>query len=229
MIEPRTFDPIWEEKYQGGHQQKYPWDMVVSFVYRYAPKNSKPSKIKILEVGCGTGSNLWFAAREGFRVAGIDASQSAIEHVKDRFDREDLDGDLRVGDFTQLPFNSNNYDLVIDRSAIVCCGFKAAKRVVGEVHRVLKRNGKFLFNPYSKKHSSALSGENGPDGLVYNISSGTLVDCGQICFYDRKNIDRLFQNGWKILNKRHLEIVEAIENRQQIHAEWRVVAEKVGN
>ncbi len=229
MIESRTFDPIWEKKYQNGHCQKYPWDVVVSFVYRYAPKNLKQSEVKILEVGCGTSSNLWFAAREGFQVTGIDASESAIKYAMHRFEEEGLNCDLRVGDFTQLPFDSDTYDLVFDREAITCCGLSAAKFVINEIYRVLKQNGKFLFNPYSNKHSSALSGENGPDGLVYNISSGTLVDCGQLCFYDRENIDNLFQNGWKILKKQHLEQVEEIENKQQIHAEWRVVAEKVGN
>jgi ubiquinone/menaquinone biosynthesis C-methylase UbiE len=229
MIEPGTFDPIWEQKYQDGHHQKYPWDMVVSFVYRYAPKNVDPREIKILEVGCGTGSNLWFAAREGFNVAGIDASQSAIEYARNRFDKEGLDGDLRVGDFTKLPFSSDNYDLVIDRGGIVCCGLTAAKQVISEVYRVLKPHGKFLFNPYSHKHTSAFSGENGPDGLVYNISSGTLVNCGQLCFYDRENISDLLQNGWKFLSIQHFEFVEQIKRQHQIHAEWRVVAEKVVN
>jgi ubiquinone/menaquinone biosynthesis C-methylase UbiE len=229
MIESRTFDPIWEKKYQSGHQQKYPWDMVVSFVYRYAPKNSERSEINILEVGCGTGSNLWFAAREGFKVAGIDASQSAIESARNRFNNEGLDGDLRVGDFTNLPFNSDNYDLVIDRGAIVCCGLSDARQVIYEIYRVLKPRGKFLFNPYSNKHTSAFSGENGPDGLVYNISSGTLANCGQLCFYDRKNISDLLQNGWKLLSIQHVKLVEQINKQQEIHAEWRVIAEKVGN
>jgi ubiquinone/menaquinone biosynthesis C-methylase UbiE len=229
MIETRTFDPIWEQKYNNGHSQKYPWDIVVSFIYRYAPKNLEPSKVKILEVGCGTGSNLWFAAKEGFQVTGIDASYSAIEYAMERFEEERLNGDLRVGDFTQLPFKTKNYDLVIDRCAIACCGRSAAKLVIDEVYRVLKTKGKFLFNPYSDKHSSALSGENGPDGLVNNISSGTLVDCGQICFYDRENITHLFQNGWQVLNIQHLDLVEQINSQQQIHAEWRVVAEKAGD
>ena len=183
MIKARTFDPIWEEKYRNGHHEKYPWDTVVSFVFRHAPKNLKPNEIKILEVGCGTGSNLWFAAREGFRVSGIDASQSAIEYARDRFNKEGLDGELKVGDFTKLPFNSDNYDLVIDRAAIACCSLTAAEHVICEIYRVLKTNGKFLFNPYSTKHTSALSGEKGSDGLIYNITSGTLINCGQLCFY----------------------------------------------
>lgn len=72
---PRSFDPIWGEKYAHGHAQQYPWDVVASFCM---PGCTKSEQISSLEVGCGTGSNLWFAAREGFLVAGAEASKSAI-------------------------------------------------------------------------------------------------------------------------------------------------------
>ena len=34
----KTFDQIWEKKYIKGHSQLYPWDIVVSFVYRNIPQ-----------------------------------------------------------------------------------------------------------------------------------------------------------------------------------------------
>ena len=37
---------------------------------------------RILEVGCGMGNNLWFAAREGCRVSGLDAVESAIRFAR---------------------------------------------------------------------------------------------------------------------------------------------------
>ena len=30
-----SFDPIWEEKYGNGHNEKAPWDQVVSFIFRF--------------------------------------------------------------------------------------------------------------------------------------------------------------------------------------------------
>ena len=92
-------DPAWEEAIysQGRHLNRYPFDAVVSFVYRYRPKVRAPQQIRILEVGCGAGNNLWFAAREGFDVAGIDGSDSAVDHARRRFEQEGLNGDLRVG------------------------------------------------------------------------------------------------------------------------------------
>lgn len=227
MIEAQTFDPIWEEKYSQGHSQRYPWDTVVSFVFRHYPRHKQRLEVKILEVGCGTGSNLWFAAREGFQVAGIDASKSAIAYAQKRFAEEGLTGDLRVSDFTALPFESDFFDLVIDRGAITCCGLSAAKQVVNEVKRVLQVGGKFLCNPYSDHHSSYVSGQKGADGLTLNISAGTLVETGQICFFGRREVEALFATGWKLLSIQHQQIVEQIQPQYTVHAEWLVIAQKV--
>ena len=223
----RSFDPIWEEKYASGHSQKYPWDMVVTFVYRNRPQHKPPQETHILEVGCGTASNLWFAAREGFKVAGIDASVSAIAEARRRFQKDGLQGQLEVGDFTSLPFNNDTFDLVIDRASLTCCGFSSAKKSVSEIRRVLKTGGRFFFNPYSSNHSSFASGYPGDDGLTIGIDAGTLVGAGQICFYDRREIYNLFADGWKILSIQHAELSEEKDPSRSIHADWRVIAEKV--
>ena len=82
-IEP--FDAIWERLYQAGgrHRNRYPFDSVVQFVFRHRPKDVPVNEVRILEVGCGAGNNLWFAALEGFQVTGIDASETAIDLVFD--------------------------------------------------------------------------------------------------------------------------------------------------
>ncbi len=227
MIKAQTFDPIWEEKYSQGHSERYPWDMVVSFVFRHYPRYKQRHEVKILEVGCGTGSNLWFAAREGFQVAGIDASKSAIAYAQKHLAEEGLTGDLQVSDFTMLPFESDCFDLVIDRGAITCCGLSAAKQVVDEVRRVLQVGGKFLCNPYGDRHSSYVSGQPGADGLTFDISAGTLVGVGQICFYGRREVEALFVQGWKLLSVQHMEIVEEISPQYTVHSEWRAIAEKI--
>jgi SAM-dependent methyltransferase len=225
----QTFDLIWEDAIYGQGQKisRYPFDIVVTFVYRNYPRHKPRHDVRILEVGCGSGNNLWFAAREGFRVAGIDGSPSAIAYAQKRFAEESLTGDLRVGDFTQLPFESNAFDLVIDRGSITCCGLSAAKKAVDEVRRVLEKGGKFLCNPYSDHHSSNVSGHPGPDGVTLDIADGTLVGVGQICFYGRREVEGLFEQGWKLLSVQHLEIFEASQPQYLVHAEWRVIAEKI--
>lgn len=229
-MECRTFDPFWEDaRKQGSQICRYPFDHVVSFVHRNAPGTKQREEIRILEIGFGTGNNLWFAAREGFSVAGIEGSPTAAEYARKRFQEDGLDGDLRLGDFTQpLPFKSRNFDLAVDRCSITCAGHSAGKATILEVKRVLRIGGRFLFNPYSKRHSSYSLGRPGPDGLSRDITGGALAHTGQICFYDRSDVMSVFGAGWRLLSLQHLEVVdEQQKTDQSIQAEWHVVAERV--
>jgi SAM-dependent methyltransferase len=221
-----SIDPIWEQKYSQGYATRYPWDFVVTFLFTHRPSALDVESTAVLEVGCGTGGNLWCAAREGFKVAGIDASPSAVAYGVNRFSEEGLDGDLRVGDFTDLPFGDRQFDLAIDRAAITCCGFEDAERAVGEVWRTLKPGGKFLFNVYSDHHSSCAEGQSGPGGVKLNISGGNLVGEGQIRFYSKGDLERIFAVGWALVSVDHMELSQRLQASYLQHAEWRVVAQK---
>ena len=225
--QPVTIDSIWEEKYASGHAENYPWDIVVSFVFRNAPRDRPRKEIRILEVGFGTGPNLWFAAREGFAVAGVEASASAVEFARKRFANDELTGDLRVGDFTQLPFENDSFDLAIDRGSLVCTGRLSQKKAVSEIHRCLRRGGRFLHNAYGDSHSSFRAGESGQDGLVFNITGGTLVGVGQLHFTSRAEINERFCAGWRLMQVQRREWSEMLSVSGDIHSEWVVIAEKI--
>lgn len=46
-------------------------------------------EVKVLEVGCGTGANLWMMAKEGLQVYGLDSGKTAIDlaeiHLQDKW------------------------------------------------------------------------------------------------------------------------------------------------
>jgi SAM-dependent methyltransferase len=219
-----TFDPVWAAMQAAGtHLSRYPWDSVVSFLFRHAPADRPRSEVRVLEVGCGGGPNLWFAAREGFSVAGIDGSEPAIAYARERFAAEGLEGDFRVGDFTELPFEDASFDLVIDRAAITCAGRKAGRRAIAEARRVLVDGGRFLFIPYGDRHSSARSGVPGPDGVTLGIGWGSLVGVGQICFYTRADVMRTFAEGWTLES---VELVDLVGPQGGVHEEWHAIARK---
>lgn len=228
MATETTFDPIWNEIYgQGRQANRYPWDAVVSFVYHFAPTERDRGHVKILEMGCGAGNNLWFASREGFSVTGIDASEPAIAMAKKRFEEDGLTGEFKVADFTSLPLEDDSFDLAIDRAAITNCGYNAGAVAIGEVKRVLKPSGVFLFSPYAAGHSSQTTGRPGPDGVVLDISGGNLVGVGQICFYDESQLRSTFAQGWKLVSMRQLTAVDKVAKSHGTSSEWHVVAQKL--
>jgi SAM-dependent methyltransferase len=213
----------WETRYGAGHLQRYPWDMVVSFVFQSAPPDRPRKDVSILEVGFGTGANLLFAAREGFRVAGIERSRTAVKVARERFAAEGLAGELQEGSFTALPFADAAFDLIVDRASLTCAELSDIRLAIGEIHRVAKPGARFLFNPYADSHSS-LEGHM-PAGSA-PIAKGTLAGVDRITFLSRSDVIGLFQQGWRIASMKRLEIVEMQSAGRDLHAEWRVIAVK---
>lgn len=226
MTRQPAADPIWEQKYSAGHLQRYPWDCIVSFVFRHAPRDRPHQEVSILEVGCGTGSNLWFMAREGFQATGIDASPSAIAVARARLAAASPPVSLHVGNFTKLPLPDQQFDLAVDRGSLTCVDQVLARQAIRELSRVLKPGGLLFFNPYSAMHGSRLSGEPAGQGLVTHINAGTLVGCGQICFYSKHEVLDVLGEDFEVLSCRHLQEGDPDGPAEEIHAEWRVIARK---
>lgn len=220
-------DPIWEEKYQQGAGCTYPWDVIVTFVFRYAPRDRERAEVKILELGCATGCNLLFAAREGFSVSGIEGSQAAVKAAKQRFVDEGLVAELVAGDFSELPFDDAEFDLVFDRGALTCVGTEHLRQTVAQVKRVLKPGGHFFFNPYCDSHSSYRAGVQVDDGLTDNITGGAVANFGAVRFSSRRDIDDILKEGWSLESVERLELTDMLAPNGDIHAEWRVVAERI--
>ncbi|MEX0955332.1 MAG: class I SAM-dependent methyltransferase [Rhizobiaceae bacterium] len=216
----------WEDTYRNGHRQSYPWDVVVSFVFRNAPSDRPRDQIRILEVGCGTGSNLWFAAREGLSVSGIELSSDAIRMAEDRFAAEGLIGDFRIGSFDSLPFADEDFDLVVDRAALTCADRSTISRAVREIGRVTRPGGRFFMNCYADDHTSAGATSGDGSGTVVDVETGSLAGLDRITFFSRDQLLELLDEKWSIESLSKLELRETIEHVDSIHTEWRVVARR---
>lgn len=223
MSDERTH-ALWEGKYQAGHRERYPWDVVVSFLFRHAPSRPR-ADVHVLEVGFGTANNLWCAAREGFAVSGVEHSATAVDMALARFADERLVGDLRCGDFTALPFASDRFELAIDRAAITCASSADAARAVHELRRVLRPGGRLLSCLYSSRCTSAASGTLHADGRRHDISVGSLTGVGPLRFYKEEDVRQLFA-GWTVHQLQHVERRDVVAAEPVVHAEWVVIAEK---
>jgi ubiquinone/menaquinone biosynthesis C-methylase UbiE len=103
---------------------------------------------RVLEVGCGLGTDLVQFARGGAIVTGIDLSSTSIELVKKRFALYGLSVDARTADAEHLPFDENSFDLVY--SFGVLHHTPNTQKALDEVYRVLKPGGECTIMLYHK-------------------------------------------------------------------------------
>jgi len=98
---------------------------------------------RVLDLGCGTGVHARELTKRGAIVTGIDNSEPSLALA--RLDSPDLT--FVFGDVEKLPFKNSSFDVLL--SAMVLGHLPRWDRVLGEVHRVLKRKGIFVFSSYN--------------------------------------------------------------------------------
>lgn len=103
---------------------------------------------RVLEVGCGAGTDLVRFARGGAIVTGVDAAASAIELARSNFAQHGLAADLRVAGGEALPFADEAFDLVYAHGVVQYAADDRA--LVAEAHRVLKQDGLAIFQVYNR-------------------------------------------------------------------------------
>ncbi len=131
-------------------QRKYPNEPMLRFL------STLPRGGKVLEIGCGSGANLWAIAKEGFDADGFDISPTAIALCHQTLDSHSVNACVWKGDFHERQNCTVKYDAIID---VQCLQHTDRKEVViAEVRRLLKRDGKF-FSYHLTEGSSVLFGE----------------------------------------------------------------------
>src|SRR5512137_250915 len=101
---------------------------------------------RLLEIGCGLGTDLLQFARAGALVTGVDLTPASVELVRKRFALEGVPGEAQVADAEHLPFEDNTFDVVY--SFGVLHHTPNTQQAIHEVHRVLKPGGRIIIMLY---------------------------------------------------------------------------------
>jgi SAM-dependent methyltransferase len=103
---------------------------------------------RVLDVGCGAGTDLARFAKGGAIVTGVDLSESAIALARQNFDQQGLQADLREADGEHLPFDDDTFDLVYAHGVVQYTADPQA--LVHECRRVLKPGAEAVFQVYNR-------------------------------------------------------------------------------
>jgi len=102
----------------------------------------------LLEIGCGAGIDLVRFAKNGARVTGVDLSDVAIDLARKNFELNGLQGDFRVMDGEALTFDEGSFDVVFAHGVLQYT--HDIRRMIGEIHRVLRPGGEAIMMVYNR-------------------------------------------------------------------------------
>lgn len=103
---------------------------------------------RILEIGFGTGRNLAHYPASVTRIEAIDPDRDLDRVSLPRIRRARIAVDFHHLDAEHLPFAAESFDTVV--STMTLCSIPDAVHALGEIRRVLKPGGRFLFLEHGK-------------------------------------------------------------------------------
>lgn len=182
------------------------WDTPSEDVYYLLFRWKKLGKTRLLDLGCGKGRHALFFAKEGFEVYALDISESGINILKEKAQKENLKIFTSVSDMHSLPYEDKFFDCVLSYHAIYHTNREGLRKVISEVYRVLKTDGEFYVT-FNSKYSKSF---NNPDNIV--LEDGTVIkregiEAGIPHYYLAKEDIFSFMKDFEILNLKYIEEV----------------------
>ncbi len=169
-------------------QRAYPNESLIQFLaskYFIRPMAERKA-IRMLEVGCGSGANLWMMAKEGFDTYGIDSSRKGIKlarnHLKEKWG---VSATLDLGSFTELPYAKSHFHAVVDVVSLQHLNLADSAIALAEIVRVLKPDGAFFSYRLSDHSVMYETGRRIDSATLENISDTRmpLANNGPISFW----------------------------------------------
>lgn len=104
---------------------------------------------KVLDIGCGNGRNILSLVDVAGSITGLDNSEKAVEDARKNL-KENSNVEIVLGDALSLPFEDKSFDFAVLSMTLV--NFADVKvKVLEEMKRVVKDDGKVIISVYSEK------------------------------------------------------------------------------
>jgi ubiquinone/menaquinone biosynthesis C-methylase UbiE len=104
--------------------------------------------LKVLEIGCGLGTDGAQFAEAGADYTGVDLTEAAVELARRRFELFNLPGSFQTADAENLSFPNASFDLVYSHG--VLHHTPETEKAIQEIHRVLPPGGRAVVMLYHR-------------------------------------------------------------------------------
>lgn len=197
-------------------------EMLDSMVELIKPK----SFYSVLDLGTGQGNAAIALAPHVNRVIAIDSDESVLNNCREnvKVSKHAKKIKIQKADVNKLHFSSKSFHLVTCRAAFH--HFPNKSKVLKEIHRVLKDDGKFylmdpVFSDYAKEIWTPIAKirETDLDGFLTYLETVELLTATGfkvvkfVPFYFRRVFDEWIKNAPKNIQARLKEIVLSLDQR----------------
>ena len=220
---PHAWDSTWEGVFRAREWGRYPPEELVRFIggnYFSAPDRGR---VRFLEIGSGAGANVWFLAREGFDVHGIDGSPSAIQQATARMRQERCTATLAVADAIDVAetYPAEYFDAIIDIACLQCHDVPTMRRIVENARGLLKPAGRFFSMLLAAGSFGDGIGAQIDRGTYSSVKTGPLKGLGTSHFSTLRDAKTLFSR----FSSCEIEYSErSVDNRSARYRHWVIQA-----
>jgi SAM-dependent methyltransferase len=145
---PEPLRARWNKTYAETPYRDLPWFSRTPYVWvkQAATERWFRPGGRVLDVGCGAGTNSLFLAGQGFRASGVDLAEGAIHAARRRAEKAGLSVDFRVGDALRLPYPRGEFDGLIDVGCFHTLPTSLRRAYSKELARVLRPGGRYALS-----------------------------------------------------------------------------------
>src|SRR5215204_5731625 len=147
----------WNQAWQSAEGREE-WLTPEPFVVELVPELQAAGVKRVLDLGFGVGRHALLLAREGFQVAGLDASENGLVYAQEWGQREGFQLELTSGEMSALPYANGEFGAILSWNVIYHGTMEVIQQTISEMTRCLKPQGYLICSLISSQHSMAGKG-----------------------------------------------------------------------
>ncbi len=212
------WDTYWAD--EGEHEW---WERPAPEVLALIASRSPEARPEVLDLGCGLGRHAIAFARAGYRVTAVDASATAVAHLRAWAARLKLRVESRVCDVLDEGLPAGAYDIILSYNVIYHGSRARFAQAIDRVHALLRPGGLFFFTCPSREDGKYGHGE---EIAPHTFRCERSVTPGDIHYFaGEADLDELLA-GYRLLSRRKDEGFWDNRGTRQFYSNWQILAEK---
>lgn len=144
---------VWDEYYRNYPLEELGWELCKPrpILVTYLQDGLLPQG-NALDLCCGAGTNTVYLAQNGYDIAALDISRTALGFAEENARAAHLQIGFLAASFIDLPFGEGMFDFIFDMGCFHHVLIRERNKFIEGVHRVLKSGGAYMLTCFSSRN-----------------------------------------------------------------------------